>query len=422
MIQKCKKAVVLVVMTITFFSGILNVSAEGIKDVFNAKYYAEANADLKPVFGYDEKALFNHYITYGLSEGRCGSMTFNVVEYRKANPDLEALFGDNWDAYVNHYFAFGKAEGRPAGVSDTAGTTAAVGSTGTSEKQQAEPVSVNEVKKPVVSGKYLTVAQDGSGDFLTIQAAVDAAPNNGKIVVLPGTYNENVRVIGKAVNIIGSDKDECVLTYDTGSYFYVPLEIAAGSVSNITIYGYHSGNGMSSDKIDYAIDYYGDESYDRLKDVPGYAVHIEQDYLYGKSLTFTNCCIISENNQCVGIGSRGKSTLTFKNCEFINSNCAGCIAIHDSVEEQFGGKSTFVMENCTMESSCEYVMALFTYNPYNSFDMKFINVTAVDNNGLLSVPVMTDNYAGTNDGWAGLCNARLLPGSTGNNIDIMNYE
>lgn len=287
--------------------------------------------------------------------------------------------------------------------------------------QQAETISVNKLKKPVVTGKYLTVAQDGSGDFLTIQAAVDAAPNNGNIVVLPGIYNENVRVMGKAVNIIGSDKENCVLTYDTTSYFYVPLEIAAGSVSNITIYGYCSENSMSADKINRVIDYYGTESYDILKDVSGYAVHIEQNYLYGKSLTFTDCCIISENNQCVGIGSRGKSTLTFKNCEFINSNCAGCIAMHDSVVEQLGGKSTFIMENCTMESSCEYVIALFTYNSYNSFDMKFTNVTAVSNNGTLSAPVMAVNYAEINYGWAGLCNTRLLSGSKGNNIDIMNY-
>lgn len=287
--------------------------------------------------------------------------------------------------------------------------------------QQAETVSANELKKPVVTVKYITVAQDGSGDFLTIQAAVDAAPNNGNIIVLPGTYNENVRVTDKAVNIIGSGKDDCILTYDTVNYMYVPLEIAAGSVSNITIYGYHSQNSISSYATNLAIALYGADVFEPVKDVSGYAVHVEQDYLYGRSLTFTDCRIISENSHCVGIGSRGKSTLKFKDCEFINLNCSGCIAMHDSVVEQFGGKSTFIMENCTMETSGEYAIALITYNTFNSFDMKFTNVIAVDANGTLTVPIITENYTDINDGWAGLCNTRLLPDSKDNNIDIMNY-
>lgn len=286
---------------------------------------------------------------------------------------------------------------------------------------QTEKVPVKESKKHVVTIKTLTVAQDGSGDFLTIQAAVDAAPNNANIVVLPGTYNENVRVTDKAVNIIGSGKDSCVLTYDTVNYLYVPLEISAGSVSNITIYGYHLQDSMGNYETNLAIASYGADVYEPVKDVSGYAVHVEQDFLYGRSLTFTDCRIISENNHCVGIGSRGKSTLKFKNCEFINLNCAGCIAMHDSVAEQVGGKTTFIMENCTMETSGEYAIALLTYNTFNSFDMKFKNVTVTGNNETLSVPILAVNYAGINDGWAGLCNTRLLSGSNGNNIDIMNY-
>lgn len=114
-----KIAAAIVFMTTVMFAGSLNASAAGIKDVFDAKYYADANADLKAIYGYDDKALFNHYMTYGLSEGRCGSPTFNAAEYRKAYPDLEAVFGDDWDAYVNHYYTCGVTEGRTAGVLGT---------------------------------------------------------------------------------------------------------------------------------------------------------------------------------------------------------------------------------------------------------------------------------------------------------------
>lgn len=111
-----KAATVLVFMAAVMFSGSLTVSAAGVRDVFDAKYYADTNADLKSVFGYDDKALFEHYINCGLNEGRCGSPTFNVVAYRKAYPDLEAVFGDNWDAYVEHYYTCGVTEGRNAGI------------------------------------------------------------------------------------------------------------------------------------------------------------------------------------------------------------------------------------------------------------------------------------------------------------------
>lgn len=111
-----KAATGLVFMAAVMFYGSLNVSAAGVRDVFDAKYYADTNADLKSLFGYDDKALFEHYMNCGLNEGRCGSPTFNVVEYRKAYPDLEAIFGDDWDAYVDHYYTYGVTEGRNAGI------------------------------------------------------------------------------------------------------------------------------------------------------------------------------------------------------------------------------------------------------------------------------------------------------------------
>lgn len=114
-----KIAVLLAFMAAVMFTDSLDVSAKGVKDIFDPKYYADTNADLKAVFGYDDKALFNHYMNCGIREGRCGSPIFNVVEYRKAYPDLETAFGDDWDAYVNHYYTCGVTEGRNAGIIGT---------------------------------------------------------------------------------------------------------------------------------------------------------------------------------------------------------------------------------------------------------------------------------------------------------------
>ncbi|MDE7031187.1 MAG: hypothetical protein K2P63_14675 [Lachnospiraceae bacterium] len=103
-------------MAAAVLSSTLNVSAAGLRDVFDAEYYAETYPELKASIGDDAEALFQHYVTYGLSQGMAGSKAFNVVEYRNAYADLDAVFGDNWDAYVDHYFTFGIAEGRTAGV------------------------------------------------------------------------------------------------------------------------------------------------------------------------------------------------------------------------------------------------------------------------------------------------------------------
>ena len=38
--------------------------------IFDAEYYAQHNADVVAAFGTDENALYQHYLTYGKSEGR----------------------------------------------------------------------------------------------------------------------------------------------------------------------------------------------------------------------------------------------------------------------------------------------------------------------------------------------------------------
>ena len=95
---------------------VLNVSAAGLRDIFDAKYYADSYSDLKETFGYDENQLYNHFITYGLKEGRNMSPILDVVAYREAYGDLNTAFGDNWDAYVNHFLNYGASEMRDKGV------------------------------------------------------------------------------------------------------------------------------------------------------------------------------------------------------------------------------------------------------------------------------------------------------------------
>lgn len=90
----------------------LDVSAADISTFFDAEFYAEQYPDVVKICGTDDEALYEHYMTYGIKEGRNCSEIFNVVLYREHYPDLEESFGDNWEAYVDHYLNIGVKEGR----------------------------------------------------------------------------------------------------------------------------------------------------------------------------------------------------------------------------------------------------------------------------------------------------------------------
>ena len=114
--RKYQKKLVILTAVGALTVGSLSVSAAGLRDVFDAKYYADTYEDLKNAYGYDEEALFNHYVTWGLTEGRSMNPVFDVQAYRNAYGDLNEAFGEDWDAYVNHYFAYGMKEGRNSGI------------------------------------------------------------------------------------------------------------------------------------------------------------------------------------------------------------------------------------------------------------------------------------------------------------------
>ena len=82
--------------------------------VFDAQYYKEMNPDVVSVYGDSDEAAFNHFVTYGMSEGRVASRNFNVKKYAELNKDLRSAFGVNWSAYYIHYLTYGFYEGRYA--------------------------------------------------------------------------------------------------------------------------------------------------------------------------------------------------------------------------------------------------------------------------------------------------------------------
>lgn len=80
--------------------------------IFDATYYANRYADIKAAYGDDAAGMLQHFITYGMSEGRQGCETFNVQSYGNAYKDLRNAFGNDWKSYYIHYMNHGIREGR----------------------------------------------------------------------------------------------------------------------------------------------------------------------------------------------------------------------------------------------------------------------------------------------------------------------
>ncbi len=80
--------------------------------VFDPVYYVENNPDLKAYYGSNRMASFEHFLTFGMKEGRQATADFNVFSYKNEYADLRAAFGDDLSAYYSHYMKYGREEGR----------------------------------------------------------------------------------------------------------------------------------------------------------------------------------------------------------------------------------------------------------------------------------------------------------------------
>ena len=82
-------------------------------EIFDLSSYLNANPDVRNAFGGDINRSINHWLFYGVKEGRQGSANFRSKEYLDNYPDLQNAFGPtNYVAAIEHYLAYGINEGR----------------------------------------------------------------------------------------------------------------------------------------------------------------------------------------------------------------------------------------------------------------------------------------------------------------------
>ena len=91
---------------------IAEIDADKKLVVFDYNEYANLNSDLKQAFGNNKEALYKHWITNGIKEGRQASSIFNVKYYLANNSDLKASFGNDYVLAYKHFLETGINEER----------------------------------------------------------------------------------------------------------------------------------------------------------------------------------------------------------------------------------------------------------------------------------------------------------------------
>lgn len=278
---------------------------------------------------------------------------------------------------------------------------------GTTRTQSYVPYS----ETIIIDYPIIIVDPNGKGDYTSIRDAVNNAADGSTIIVMPGTYVENVKAWTKEIHIIGISRDVCILKDTSGNYSTPPLEIGAGSVENMTIIELANGAGTEN--------------------LGAYAVHVESNNLYNKTLLIKNCYIWSDSSSAVGMGLRGGCSVRFEDCEIIcagarNSTGAGPIYFHDADASAYWGTANVYLHNNVLRNTASSLFSMLTINsihPENTTYMHIMyNIFVRSDTPALPQKYNTWNTGGvTGDGWNGLNKMYLASDCFGNNQSDMTY-
>ena len=161
-----------------------NQSAQNAyRAIFDASYYYNSYSDVAAACGTDENALFEHYMNFGIYEGRSSSASFNPQAYRQRYTDLQEAFGNDMAAYCQHYVFHGRSEGRDAGANGQAATPVS-GSASTSRVsvcKNTKTAEKSEEKQEVTSETTLTATEESKNDKK--ETATEESKNDKKEIV-----------------------------------------------------------------------------------------------------------------------------------------------------------------------------------------------------------------------------------------------
>lgn len=232
------------------------------------------------------------------------------------------------------------------------------------------------------NSNIVIVDKNGNGDFTEIQDALDnvndSQNNPITIIVKEGTYNhfhtwrtKSTIYSIRYVNIIGVDRDKCIVNDTLNSTF-----VANGTLANMTL--------ISNSTLPTG---YTEDEYDSLF---GYALHI--DYC-DCNKNVINCKMISYKGAVIGIGTHENETLTLKDCEFLRIESENAVdhpgayvAIYAHNGFTNAINQVLSIKNCLFKSDFDYGMYLHCAPQQGLLTVECINnVIWSKNNGMSAV-------------------------------------
>lgn len=283
----------------------------------------------------------------------------------------------------------------------------------------------------------ITVASDRSADYTNIADAVTAANDGDTVFVYSGTYTEPIEAWGKTIDIVGIDKNTCIIMNDTGNYSTPAVEIDSGRIANFTIIS--NGANPTCDASD-ANNYMRD-----------YSIHADNAHAEEKTLIIEDCIIKNNHRAALGIGCYQDNTVIVRNCDIWSDkppadiqnplwNKRGVLYFHNRQPSAYfsnvtGQKLRFI--NNTMY--CEDIIAVYIGDTCDGVDMDgngWINEMEVEFiNNMICAKYANGNYKTSSNGIASptaFANDSIISGtgftehlklsaiSYGNNIEYLN--
>jgi len=167
--------------------------------------------------------------------------------------------------------------------------------------------------KPMSSGNILYVGGNGTGNYSTIQEAIDSASDGDSIFVYSGTYFERVKV-NKSISLLGENKGTTVIDANGKD---VPIFITADSV---TVSGFTIQNGGNKPtRPDVGIDIRS--NYNIISD--NIVINnLDGIWLYDSSYSLISGNFITNNSDCgIWLGDFTSNCVVTDNS--ISNNCFG---------------------------------------------------------------------------------------------------
>ena len=216
------------------------------------------------------------------------------------------------------------------------------------------------------------VAQVGTGDFTTVQQAIDAVPflrkNVTKIYIRNGVYKEKLTIpaIKTGVTLIGEDVLNTMITYDdyASKHNRFGEEMGTSSSSSVFI----NGDNFTTENI----------TFENASGPVGQAVAARID---GDMATFINCRFLGFQDTLYPHGEKsrqyykdcyiegttdfifGWSTVVFENCEIYSKTGGQYITAASTLQENPYG---FVFVNCKMTGEAP-INSVYLGRPWRPF-------------------------------------------------------